>query len=283
MRLHIRRNTLIIALAGVALFIGVRVGRSGHLTSAQEEDSSLGAPSRVSLEQGESFITLDRATQFKSGIVVSPLEPHAYAPELHVQGIVVEAGTSSVTQGSLAPEHVVLVQIVPSGRAYLLVAPPTASIQVADGTRASASLIVTPQASDVGRLPMYRLDLSERQASECFPGMSVTVSLPVGSLVDGVVVPESAVIWHEGKSWVYVRDTPAGPGALEKLPDRTETTRGQPLTLVDRFVRREISTDTPVAGGWFVAKAVSAGTPVVTTGAQMLLSEEFRSQIPSEE
>lgn len=61
-------------------------------------------------------------------------------------------------------------------------------------------------------------------------------------------IPESAVVWLDGKPWVYV-----------------EEGRGR---LVRRFVRRELG-----------AQDVVPNARVVITGAQMLLSQEFRAQI----
>ncbi len=73
--------------------------------------------------------------------------------------------------------------------------------------------------------------------------------------IAGVIVPDSAVVWLQGRAWVYVREGP------------------------DRFVRREVSPKQRMEEGWVVTKNVSAGDRVVVEGAQLLLSEEFRSQI----
>ena len=68
-------------------------------------------------------------------------------------------------------------------------------------------------------------------------------------------VPADAVVWWQGRAWVYVQIDP------------------------QRFARREIPADAPVPGGWFLSKGIDAGDRVVNRGAQQLLSEEFRSQI----
>jgi hypothetical protein len=44
-----------------------------------------------------------------------------------------------------------------------------------------------------------------------------------------------------------------------------------------RIVRRSLATDQPVNGDWFVTNGVSASERVVITGAQTLLSEEFKA------
>ena len=90
-------------------------------------------------------------------------------------------------------------------------------------------------------------------------GMNLAVLVPVGQPVKGVVVPESAIVWWQGRAWVYE------------------------ATSANTFTRHEVSTTNPIPGGYFVPDAgLSRGTNVVTAGAQALLSEEFRSQIQQE-
>ncbi len=75
----------------------------------------------------------------------------------------------------------------------------------------------------------------------------------------GVVVPESAVVWLDGRAWAYLQ-------------------KGR-----ERFIRQEVATNHPVGKGWFVTKNFQAGDYVVVQGAQLLLSEEFRAQIQIED
>jgi len=74
----------------------------------------------------------------------------------------------------------------------------------------------------------------------------------------GTVIPASAVVWYGGKPWVYQKQTE------------------------DRFIRRQISTEREAGDGWFNAGSIKAGDAVVTSGAQLLLSEEFKYQITNE-
>jgi hypothetical protein len=74
----------------------------------------------------------------------------------------------------------------------------------------------------------------------------------------GVMVPAAAVVWHAGKAWIYMQHE------------------------ADEFMRREVPTQDPVSDGWFVASGFSPGDKVVVSGAQLLLSEEFRYQIKNE-
>ena len=91
-------------------------------------------------------------------------------------------------------------------------------------------------------------------------GMNLVVLVPVGQRLEGTVVPESSIVWWQGKAWAYVE------------------------TSANTFARREVSTDSPVSGGYFIpGTTFSPGTKLVTAGAQALLSEEFRSQLKAED
>jgi hypothetical protein len=81
--------------------------------------------------------------------------------------------------------------------------------------------------------------------------VNLLAHLYVGNQMQGVIVPTSAVVWSEGKAWVYRQ------------------------TASDRFTRRSVPTDIAVERGLFVAQGVSPGDRVVTQGAQALLSEEL--------
>jgi hypothetical protein len=87
------------------------------------------------------------------------------------------------------------------------------------------------------------------------PGMNVLAYMPVGPQVAGVTVPAPSIVWWQGKAWVYVKKGP------------------------DHFVRHAVPTEHPVKDGWFVVNGFSAEDRLVVRGAQLLLSEEFRSQI----
>lgn len=75
----------------------------------------------------------------------------------------------------------------------------------------------------------------------------------------GVLIPASALIWHLGQAFVYLKI-----GA-------------------ERFIRRHINGFIHTRDGYFIQGDVAPGEKLVTTGAQMLLSEEFRGQIPDED
>ena len=83
------------------------------------------------------------------------------------------------------------------------------------------------------------------------PGMNVSARIGTSQhTANGVAVPGDALVSWQGRSWVYFKR------------DATH------------FTRRE------VAGGF--TTNIPAGTPLVTTGAQQLLSDEMRSQLGEE-
>ena len=137
-------------------------------------------------------------------------------------------------------------------------APDTALIQAADGTRVAATL-VSPAPRTDPRLQGMSFFYRAPVAMGLLPGMNAVAYLPVGPMTQGVIVPAPAVIWWQGKAWVYAQKDPT------------------------HFVRREVSTETPAGEGWFVSSGMSAGDRIVVSGAQTLLSEEFRSQIQGED
>jgi len=155
----------------------------------------------------------------------------------------------------LMQQRDVLVQITVPAGVHLGSAPPTARVQTGDGTVVPAKLVSPAPHTDPRIQGLSFFYLAPAQMSGLLVGMNVLASLPVGSQAPGVIVPASAVIWWQGKAWVYVQKD------------------------AHRFVRREIGTDIPLKEGWFMKDRLQAGEQVVVGGAQLLLSEEFRAQI----
>jgi hypothetical protein len=75
----------------------------------------------------------------------------------------------------------------------------------------------------------------------------------------GVIIPKSALIWYMDQAFVYIKT------------DR------------EKFSRRNIDHFSATADGYFVSNELNPGDQLVTTGGQMLLSEEIRGQIPNED
>ena len=88
------------------------------------------------------------------------------------------------------------------------------------------------------------------------PGAAVTAYLPVtGKAEAGWIIPNAAVVRDRGKCWAY-----------RQIDER-------------QFTRLEIPLDRPIDKGWFVAAGFHPGDRIVIAGAQLLLSEELKSQI----
>jgi hypothetical protein len=79
-----------------------------------------------------------------------------------------------------------------------------------------------------------------------------------GAPLKGNIIPASAIVWHGGKAWAYVKEDP------------------------DRFVRKPVPTNQEMGKGWFTATGFSSADRVVVSGAQLLLSEELKFQIRNE-
>jgi hypothetical protein len=71
----------------------------------------------------------------------------------------------------------------------------------------------------------------------------------------GGLVPHRAFGQWDGLAWVY---PPREPG---------------------RYVRVRVPTDRPASAGWIAGAPLEPGDTVVVTGAQELLSEEFRARV----
>lgn len=91
-------------------------------------------------------------------------------------------------------------------------------------------------------------------------GMRVAAWIPEQSENrSGVIIPKSALVWYMDQAFVYIK------------------------TAEEQFNRRTIDQYSATNGGYFVGSGISAGEQLVVTGGQMLLSEEFRGQIPNED
>ena len=99
-------------------------------------------------------------------------------------------------------------------------------------------------------------------------GMRINTDVDAGSnkANNGVVIPNQALVWYGGKPWVYFK--------------LAKNKQGE-----DQFVRKPIDAEIEVAtgadSGWF-NRGINAQSEVVVSGAQLLLSEEFKSQIKNE-
>ena len=96
--------------------------------------------------------------------------------------------------------------------------------------------------------------------------INVNISNNVSDAAKGAIIPNTAVVWYAGKPWAYFK-------------------QGQNKAGLDQFVRMPISTDNEVGSGidsgWF-NEGIDENSEVVVSGAQLLLSEEFKYLIKNE-
>jgi hypothetical protein len=127
--------------------------------------------------------------------------------------------------------------------------PSTILLTTPSGSQISARLISSfPQANPViqGLNYVYAIPAMPGFA----PGLNLAAEIPAGAMQRGVVIPASAVVWSAGEAWAY-----------------KQTASGQ-------FQRLPVSTDAPVADGWFVTAGFAPGDRVVTRAAEELFSAE---------
>ncbi|MHB8390407.1 MAG: efflux RND transporter periplasmic adaptor subunit [Acidobacteriaceae bacterium] len=136
--------------------------------------------------------------------------------------------------------------------------PKQAIVQFADGTRAQANFVsLLPQLDPRLQVPSLLYEVAAHRG--LVPGINLNVFLPSGPRKSGVVVPFGSVVWTQGNAWCYVEESPG------------------------KFVRTAVMTSNPVSNGWFMSEGIGPNARVVTSGAQTLLSEEFRSQIQADQ
>jgi len=105
-----------------------------------------------------------------------------------------------------------------------------------------------------GRTYFFRASSQDLRA-----GMRVEAHIQVqGTSKQGVTIPTDAVVWYLGKAWAYRKQ-----GA-------------------EKFVRQLVNTEQSADNGWFDASGFKEGDVLVTSGAQLLLSEELKFQIKNE-
>ncbi len=140
----------------------------------------------------------------------------------------------------------------------------------AEAGRPQQRILLAPSGTDRGVEatligPAAEADPLTRQATYLYRARSrwpgAVAGTPVGAMVrdgesvEGVLVPDEAVVQWEGLAWTYVRRAPG------------------------QYARVRVPTEQPSPGGWIVGKPFAVGDSVVVTGVQELLSEEFRARV----
>jgi len=177
-------------------------------------------------------------------------------------GPVVSAWATEAKSASLEPllsRRSMLVQLVfpyelprTAAREKLILAPVTArseAVQARFVSEAPRSSLAVP-----GNTYFYIVKGADLRVGARVIGRVATDN----ASIDGVIVPNEAVVWYAGKSWVYRKQN------------------------ADTFARYEVSTERQLGDGWFEADGLHSGDQVVVSGAQLLLSEELKFQIRNE-
>jgi hypothetical protein len=132
--------------------------------------------------------------------------------------------------------------------------PRTAHVQLRDGSRAAIAFVSPATRADPKIQGVSFFYIAKAQSS-ILPGMNLIAFLPSSAKVEGVKVPASAIVWWQDRAWVYSRSD------------------------ANAFTRVQIATDLPASGGGYLTTTLPKGKGIVTQGAQLLLSEEFRAQL----
>ena len=283
-----------------------------------EREAPIVAPTRVRMEEGGAVVAIDSAEARRLGLETTVLRPGSGAPPVRMASQVVEepervaavrapvAGLLSLPPGARWPaigDRVVagteVAQVSDArpltlplggtvtrvgGRPGEIVAAGQVLLEVVDRSRPAVRVVWDPSAGEpAARLlldppggsrrvparligpapeadPLTRRPTYLYRAERAWPGS--TPGTPVAALVPspepaaaGALVPDAAVVQWDGLAWAYRR---RGAGAYQRVG---------------------VATDRPVSGGWLAVRGLSAGDTVVVTGAQELLSEEFRARV----
>jgi len=210
----------------------------------------------VQVQATEAVVVADRAAIDSAQSLVKTLR----ATAMQEWGPVI--GNAMVVEGGLITRLIerdeFLLQITLPPGVHIDDIPAVASVEVGGSSHRAEVRYISPATRADPRIQGISYFYAAPANSGVLPGMNVRAFLASGEPVDGVIIPSSSVVWWAGRAWVYRR-----------LSE-------------DTFSRMEIPTDMPAekdAGFVVPASLFGADTQIVTTGAQMLLSEEFRSQI----
>jgi hypothetical protein len=130
-------------------------------------------------------------------------------------------------------------------------------VGLADETHSTAAEYLSPApATDPQMQGEGLLYLTRDNSLHLAADAAVTGYLALsGQTLHGVLLPRSAVLRHAGETWVYLQI------------DETQ------------FRRVPVALTHPAEGGWLISQGLKSGDRAVTDGAQVLLSEELKSQL----
>jgi len=131
--------------------------------------------------------------------------------------------------------------------------PPAQGRVVLDGRDGPAIRLVSAASHADPRLAGRSFFYGAPPDAALIPGANLEVVLATGRSIEAAPIPASALVWWQGRAWIFVQ---SGAGDFE---------------------RREISVDRAADATSLLAE-LEDGTAVVVQGAQVLLSEELRGE-----
>ena len=212
--------------------------------------------SQAQLQAAEAAFGTDQASLAAAEALVRTLTATAYQEWGSVLGKSLVDESPMIK--ALIERQIFLLQITLPPGVTLPVRPATAAMETGKAARAEITF-VSPATRIDPKIQGVSFFYTAAAESGVLPGMNVLAFLPSGRSIEAVAVPASAIVWWQGRAWVYRR-------------------AGQ-----DTFTRVAIAADIPAPGGGYLANDLAKDAEIVTRGAQLLLSEEFRAQIQIEE
>jgi hypothetical protein len=214
------------------------------------------AVSQAQVQSAEAAFVTDQASLAAAEAQVRTLVATAYQEWGAVLGKSLVEESQMIAR--LIERQDFLLQITLPPEVSMRMPPAEATIQSGKDTQATINF-VSPATRVDPKIQGLSFFYTASAQSGVLPGMNVLAKLPTGKTVEGVAVPADAIVWWQDRAWVYRR---AGP---------------------DTFVRQEIATDLPAESGGYIVKNIPPDAEIVISGAQLLLSEEFRAQIQVED
>lgn len=212
--------------------------------------------SQAQLQAAEAAFGIDQASLVAAEAQVRTLTATAYQEWGSVLGKSLVDESPRIK--ALIERQNFLLQITLPPGVILSIPPATASIEIGKAARGEITF-VSPATRIDPKIQGVSFFYAAAAETDVLPGMNVLAFLPSGQSIEGVAVPASAIVWWQGRAWVYRR------------------------TGEETFTRVAIATDLPAPGGGYIANDVAKDAEIVTHGAQLLLSEEFRAQIQVDE
>ena len=231
---------------------------AGEVVAEPERTAVIRAPVAGRLTGAESSRWPELGARVAAGAVlgqVSDARPMV-AP---IGGVVTRVGARP---GEIVAEGQTLLELADRSRPVVRLtwpqsgAPPAVVALAPDTSRRVEADLIGPaaEADPVTRQAVY-LYRARRAWPGAVPGTLVDADVPHGGSTAGVLVPDRAVVQWDGLAWVYLQRAPG------------------------QYVRVRVPTDHPTPKGWIAGAPLAAGDTVVVTGAEELLSEEFRARV----